>query len=68
MNAIVEVKVGQIWKDLEPRLSYKRLLKVIEIRNGKARVQSPSELGPRTWIRLDRFKPNARGYALEKDV
>lgn len=66
--APVEVKVGQVWMDNDPRHNYKRLLKVLAIENGKAIVQHPRGLGSKTRIRLDRFKPTTTGYKLVDDV
>lgn len=68
----VEVKIGQVWEDWDSRYresgTPRRRIKVIEIKDGRARVQSPSGLGARTWIRLDRFRPTATGYKLVEDV
>lgn len=71
-NVNVEVKVGQVWEDNDPRQKKEgiaiRRIKVLEIKDGRARVQSPSGLGARTWIRLNRFRPTASGYKLVEDV
>jgi len=68
----VEVKIGQVWEDWDSRYrngdAPRRRIKVLEIKDGRARVQSPSGLGARTWIRLDRFRPTATGYKLVEDV
>ena len=68
----VEVKIGQVWEDWDSRYrdgeAPRRRIKVLEIKDGRARVQSPSGLGARTWIRLDRFRPTASGYKLVEDV
>jgi hypothetical protein len=68
----VEVKVGQVWEDWDSRYrngdAPRRRIKVLEIKDGRARVQSPSGQGARTWIRLDRFRPTASGYKLVEDV
>jgi len=62
------VKVGQIWKDNDPRMTYRRL-KVLAIENGKAVVQDPRGMGARTRIRLDRFGSTRQtGYSLVEDV
>lgn len=62
------VKVGQIWKDNDPRMSYRRL-KVLAIENGKAVVQDPRGMGARTRIRLDRMGSTRQtGYSLVEDV
>lgn len=63
----IEVKVGQIWEGNDPR-SAKRLLKVLEIKDGKAVVQHPRGIGMKTKIKLSRFKPTSTGYKLVQDV
>jgi len=63
-NLPVQVKVGQIWQDNDPRLTYIRRLKVLEIVGEKAIVQHTSGLGPKTKIRLNRFRPTSTGYKL----
>ena len=60
----VKVKVGQVWEDNDPRITYKRQLKVIAIKGTRAQVQGATK----TWIRLDRFRPTKTGYRLVKDV
>lgn len=64
----VEVKVGQVWEDNDPRQKKEgvavRRIKVLEIVDGKALCQHPSGLGRKTKIRLDRFRPTASGYKL----
>lgn len=64
----MSVKVGQIYKDNDPRMTYRRL-KVLAIENGKAVVQDPRGMGARTRIRLDRFGSTRQtGYSLVEDV
>lgn len=64
----MDVKVGQIWEDNDSRMTYRRQIKVLAIEGGKAVVQHPRGFGPRTRIRLDRFKPTTTGYKLVQDV
>lgn len=63
---MTEVKVGQIWKDNDKRHPT-RLVEIVSISSDKASVINP-ETGKKSKIRLDRFKPNATGYILVKDV
>lgn len=64
----VEVKVGQVWEDNDPRQQKQgvavRRIKVLEIADGKALCQHPSGQGRKTKIRLDRFRPTKSGYKL----
>lgn len=67
----MEVKVGQIWIDNDKRIKPLRRLRVELIHNGRAKCWSyynTESLGRYVWIQLDRFKPNASGYALQSDV
>lgn len=65
--AKIEVKVGQIWRDKDPRQAG-RQIKVLAIEGEKAQVQHPSGMGAKTRIKLSRFKPGSTGYELERDV
>lgn len=58
---------GDIWKDLDPRNT--REFKVLDITGDRAIVQRASGHGPRSRIRLDRFKGShggqgKKGYVL----
>ena len=72
----VEVKVGQIWADNDPR-SRGRTIKVISIAGEKAVVECVSvarnvglhNVGRKTVVSLKRFNPNRQtGYTLVQDV
>lgn len=60
-----DVQVGQIWRSADPR-DNGRSVEVLEVdlESGKAQVCSPYGRGPKTRIRLDRFRPNSSGYKL----
>lgn len=62
MTPVQAVRVGQVWRDLDPRED--RLLTVMEVRpDGKVVVETNA--GRQATIRLDRFRAaNGRGYAL----
>lgn len=72
------VKVGQIWKEMDPRLTRFVLVLSLEVgvpyQHDRAVVKTCSldgELagGPASRIRLDRFKGSARtGFQLVRDV
>lgn len=76
-----DVKPGQVWQDNDKRLSGKRFVRVIEVINSmdpfdhrtirKARCEAWYAYDPaqtRTvHIRVERFRPNATGYALVSD-
>jgi len=71
MSEQVNVKVGQVWRDNDPRQQTTvRLLTVKEIVGGRAtcEVTIPGQKTKRTKVRLDRFRPTQTGYRLEKDV
>jgi hypothetical protein len=61
-----EVRVGQIWRDNDKR-NYTRRVEVVSIEGEKATVIN-LETRKQTIISLKRFKPNATGYVLVKDV
>jgi len=58
-----DVKPGQVWADNDKR-SRGRQVKILEVYETHALVQSPSGMGRVTKIRLDRFRPNSTGYRL----
>ena len=60
-----DVKPGQIWADNDKR-SHGRTIKVLEVDETHALVQSPTGLGRKTKIRLSRFRPDSTGYRLLK--
>lgn len=68
----VEVKVGQVWEDNDPRIirggHAPRRVKILEIKDGRALVQHPSGMGRKTKVRVDRFRPTASGYKLVENV
>jgi hypothetical protein len=71
------VRVGQVWRDNNPRAGRKRLLRVAEVDEaqapcGRARCEliTPREKGEKSYvhIRLDRFNGSVRGYSLVTDL
>jgi hypothetical protein len=64
----IKVKVGQVWKDNDPRRNYRRDLKVLSIDGDRAVVQHPNGIGRKTKIRLDRFRPTTTGYKLVSEA
>ncbi len=68
MSDTVQVKVGQVWADNDPRQKNGRQIKVLSIEGDRATVQHPSGLGRKTKVRLNRFRPTNSGYRLVKDV
>lgn len=69
-TATLEVKVGQVWQDNDPRRTRSgppRLLKIVWVHeDGYAEVVAYPEIaGDRhRRIRLDRFRPTHNGYVL----
>jgi hypothetical protein len=63
---MVEVKVGQIWKDNDKRVGDRRV-RIAEITDDKAKVVN-LETGKTSKIAIKRFKPNSTGYTLIKDT
>lgn len=61
----IEVKVGQIWKDLDKR-GFGRQCKVIGVKDGKAEMQlfSRGQLGAKTKISIRLMHKHSRGWAL----
>lgn len=64
----IKVKVGQWWRDNDPRHSDARGVKVLKIVGDKALVQNQGGTGRKTKIKLARFKPTTTGYKLVRDV
>lgn len=62
------VKVGQTWKDTDPRLEARREIVILAIKGQKATVQRKDGSGPKTKVSLTRFKPGSTGYELVQDV
>ena len=60
----IEVKVGQVWKDLDPRMNG-RLRRVVAIEHGKA-VTEPAFMdgGHRTRISVRRMHKGSTGWQL----
>lgn len=65
-NQSIEVKVGQVWKDRDPRKP-NRLVKVIAIEDGKVQVEAD---GKPSKVSKDRMRPigNTKGFELVEDV
>lgn len=64
----VEVRVGQVWKDLDKRMG-NRQCRVVAVENGKAKMQSiHSEQVPSTRVSICRMHKISTGWALVKDV
>ena len=67
-----EVKVGQVWRDTDPR-SYGRKMRVVAIDGEHAQLTNVgggrwSPNGRTTWVAIRRMKPGSRGYRLIEDV
>ena len=67
MTDRIPVQPGQVWADNDWR-SAGRQIQVLEVDATHATVQSPSGLGRKTRIRLNRFRPTSTGYRLLKDA
>ena len=64
----IEVKVGQIWRDLDKRMDG-RTRKVIEVKDGKAVMQSPHQpTGMKTKVSIKRMHKSSTGWELVSDV
>ncbi|MDH0687080.1 DUF6354 family protein [Stutzerimonas stutzeri] len=61
----VEVKPGQVWKDLDKR-SYGRQCKVITVEDGKAKMQhyARGQLGSKTTVSIRRMYKHSTGWEL----
>lgn len=64
----IEVRVGQVWRDLDVRMNG-RTRKVIEVKNGKAVMQSPLQpSGMKTKVSIKRMHKSSTGWELVSDV
>ncbi|CAG9207724.1 conserved hypothetical protein [Paraburkholderia tropica] len=59
----IEVKPGQVWRDLDKR-SNGRTKRVLSVADGKAQFEGP----PKTKVAIDRMHRNSTGYELVSDV
>jgi len=69
-NGPLNVKVGQIWQDNDPRMQMikpVRTVEVLEVDDTHATCKNCYS-GKITRIRLNRFKANSTGYCLIKDL
>lgn len=64
----IEVRVGQVWRDLDKRMDG-RTRKVIEVKDGKAVMQSPHQpSGMKTKVSIKRMHKSSTGWELVSDV
>lgn len=70
MTTTAQVRVGQVWRDNDPRLQKcSRRIEVVEIDRDHAICKLAGvETKRRTRIRLNRFRPRSTGYVLEQDA
>lgn len=61
-----EVKIGQHWKDNDPR-NFDRTLEIVSVDSRFAHCKN-TRTGRVTRISLQRFKPTRTGYVLIKDI
>jgi hypothetical protein len=68
-----ELKVGQIWREVDPRLN--RHVQVIEVRAGSIKSVlicnidvMTNQLGRKTWASKGRFNGKRGGYELWRDA
>lgn len=60
----IEVKVGQLWRDLDKRMN-NRIVKIYEVRNGFAFVKRRDKRGVRmSRISVKRMHNHSTGFAL----
>lgn len=76
MGESVQVAVGQVWEDDDPRSAGRRI-EITEVDGDRARGKvlsvarnvSEEQIGRSTrWVAVRRFRPGNRGYRLIKDV
>lgn len=59
----VRVEVGQIWRDLDPRMGH-RLRKVAEVKDGKARMVLDGNPKFASWVSISRMHKHSTGWEL----
>lgn len=62
----IEVKAGQVWKDLDKRLDGRECM-VVEVKDGKAFMRAHSatgQLGKPTTVSVKRMHKSSTGWAL----
>lgn len=62
-GGIPAVKVGQVWRDCDPRMGNQRIV-VERIEGNYAICRNAVIPSMKTRIRLDRFRPNSTGFVL----
>jgi DNA-binding IscR family transcriptional regulator len=68
-----EIKVGQIWREVDPR--FNRYVQIVEIANSTVKsicvatidIQT-NALGRKNWASRERFNGKRGGYELHKDA
>ena len=68
----IEIKVGQVWEEVDPRLN--RKVRVMEVRDGEIKsvkianhMGDNDNVGRATWASKTRFNGKRGGYRLIKD-
>lgn len=75
MNDEVQPEVGDIWKELDPRVEYQRFVKVTRVSGDHALIygveksedgewQARKPRSPERWAQLKRFNGKRGGYEL----
>jgi hypothetical protein len=59
----IEVKVGQVWRDLDKRMSGREVT-VLEVKDGKARVARAGSTVKATRLSVERMHKSSTGWAL----
>lgn len=64
----IEVKSGQVWRDLDKRMG-NRQCRVVDVADGKARMQSiHSATVPATKVSIKRMHKNSTGWVLVQEA
>lgn len=62
MTYTIEIKVGQQWREQDPRNT--RTVKVLAVEPERIQITSVAYSGPARWVKRERFNGKRGGYSL----
>lgn len=63
MSERAEVRIGDIWQDCDKRMGVRRC-RVVDLKDGKAKLQNIAAPLPPTWVSIRRMYPHSTGWRL----
>lgn len=63
----IELNVGQVWREVDPRFTREVVVLEIAPKNGDVRTRNVAHGGRGRWSKLSRFHGKRGGYAFVKE-